>query len=69
VYKYEFVPMGNPSTWPPYQGKKFVANIRLRRMGKRHPKITRYLNGMDRQVHGPRKYSLCGGLMRCFRKP
>ncbi|MED6219061.1 hypothetical protein PIB30_032427 [Stylosanthes scabra] len=38
----------------------FVANIRLRRMGNGRPKITRYLNEMERQVCGPRKCSLCG---------
>ncbi|MED6192561.1 hypothetical protein PIB30_011357 [Stylosanthes scabra] len=41
--------MGNPSTWPAYEGDKMIPNPFLRRAGKGRPKSTRYLNEIDRQ--------------------
>ncbi|RYR74556.1 hypothetical protein Ahy_A02g009281 isoform B [Arachis hypogaea] len=61
VYKGEFVPMGDPSTWDRYEGAKVIANWTLRRATKGRPKSTRYLNEMDsRDMRGPRRCTICG---------
>ncbi|RYR15176.1 hypothetical protein Ahy_B04g071902 [Arachis hypogaea] len=61
VYRGEFVPMGDPSTWAPYEGAKVIANWTLRRATKGRPKSTRYLNEMDsRDMRGPRRCTTCG---------
>ncbi|RYR65644.1 hypothetical protein Ahy_A03g011572 [Arachis hypogaea] len=61
VYRGEFVPMGNPSTWDRYKGAKVIANWTLRRATKGRPKSTRYLNEMDsRDMRGPRWCTICG---------
>ncbi|RYQ93238.1 hypothetical protein Ahy_B09g099507 isoform A [Arachis hypogaea] len=55
VYRGEFVPMGDPSTWDRYEGAKVIANWTLRRTTKGRPKSTCYLNEMDsRDIRGPR---------------
>ncbi|RYR74347.1 hypothetical protein Ahy_A02g009021 [Arachis hypogaea] len=41
VYRGEFVPMGDPSTWDRYEGAKVIANWTLRRTTKGRPKLTR----------------------------
>ncbi|XP_072088021.1 uncharacterized protein [Arachis hypogaea] len=61
VYRGEFVPMGDPSTWDRYEGAKVIANWTLRRVTKGRPKSTRYLNEMDsRDMRGPRRCTTCG---------
>ncbi|RYR16928.1 hypothetical protein Ahy_B03g061765 [Arachis hypogaea] len=61
VYKFEFTPLGDPDTWPPYEGPTLVANPAQRRTSKGRPKLTRYLNEMDsRDMRGPRICRLCG---------
>ncbi|RYR40083.1 hypothetical protein Ahy_A09g045756 [Arachis hypogaea] len=47
VYRFEFTPLGDPETWPAYEGPTLVANPALRRTSKGRPKLTRYLNEMD----------------------
>ncbi|XP_025703401.1 uncharacterized protein [Arachis hypogaea] len=61
VYKFEFTPLGDPDTWPPYEGPTLVANPAQRRTSKGRPKLTRYLNEMDScDIRGPRICRLCG---------
>ncbi|XP_015963931.1 uncharacterized protein LOC107487748 [Arachis duranensis] len=61
VYRGEFVPMGDPSTWDRYEGAKVIANWTLRRATKGRPKSTRYLNEMDsRDMRSPRRCMVCG---------
>ncbi|XP_020989460.2 uncharacterized protein LOC107470969 [Arachis duranensis] len=61
VYRFEFTPLGDPDTWPAYEGPTLVANPALRRTSKGRPKLTRYLNEMDsRDMRGPRICHLCG---------
>ncbi|XP_015945600.1 uncharacterized protein LOC107470704 [Arachis duranensis] len=61
VYRFEFTPLGDPDTWPAYEGPTLVANPRLRRTSKGRPKLTRYLNEMDsRDIRGPQICRLCG---------
>ncbi|XP_015953842.1 uncharacterized protein LOC107478216 [Arachis duranensis] len=61
VYKFEFTPLGDPDTWPAYEGPTLVANPAQRRTSKGRPKLTRYLNEMDsRDMRGPRICRLCG---------
>ncbi|XP_025652920.1 uncharacterized protein [Arachis hypogaea] len=61
VYRGEFVPMGDPSTWDRYEGAKVITNWTLRRATKGRPKSTRYLNEMDsRDMRGPRRCTICG---------
>ncbi|XP_016200153.1 uncharacterized protein LOC107641163 [Arachis ipaensis] len=61
VYRGEFVPMGDPSTWDRYEGAKVIANWTLRGTTKERPKSTRYLNEMDsRDMRGPRRCTICG---------
>ncbi|XP_072081066.1 uncharacterized protein [Arachis hypogaea] len=55
VYRARFRPLGNPTTWPAYNGPRFVSNPYLRRVTKGHPRMTRFLNEMDtRMLRGPR---------------
>ncbi|RYR52388.1 hypothetical protein Ahy_A06g027320 [Arachis hypogaea] len=57
----EFTPLGDPDTWPPYEGPTLVANPAQRRTSKGRPKLTRYLNEMDScDIRGPRICRLCG---------
>ncbi|RYR74509.1 hypothetical protein Ahy_A02g009247 [Arachis hypogaea] len=59
--KFEFTPLGDPETWPAYEGPTLVANPAQRRTSKGRPKLTRYLNEMDsRDMRGPRICRLCG---------
>ncbi|XP_016178909.1 uncharacterized protein LOC107621402 [Arachis ipaensis] len=61
VYRGEFVPMGDPSTWDRYEGAKMIANWTLTRATKGRPKSTRYLNEMDsRDMRGPCRCIICG---------
>ncbi|RYR77418.1 hypothetical protein Ahy_A01g001871 [Arachis hypogaea] len=61
VYRFEFTPIGDPKTWPAYEGPTLVGNPTLRRMSKGHAKLTRYLNEMDsRDMRGPRLCRLSG---------
>ncbi|RYQ85025.1 hypothetical protein Ahy_B10g104508 [Arachis hypogaea] len=51
----------NPTTWPAYNGPRFVPNPYLRRVTKGHPRITRFKNEMDtRMLRRPRRCRLCG---------
>ncbi|RYR55078.1 hypothetical protein Ahy_A06g030328 [Arachis hypogaea] len=57
----EYANIGDPETWPAYEGPTMVANPALRRTSKGRPKLTRYLNEMDsRDMRGPRICRLCG---------
>ncbi|RYR02975.1 hypothetical protein Ahy_B06g081811 isoform A [Arachis hypogaea] len=47
VYQARFRPLGNPTTWPAYNGPYFVPNLYLRRVTKCHPRMTCFLNEMD----------------------
>ncbi|RYR52810.1 hypothetical protein Ahy_A06g027678 [Arachis hypogaea] len=61
VYRARFKPLGNPTTWPAYNGPQFVPNPYLRRVTKGRPKMTRFLNEMDtRMLRRPRRCRLCG---------
>ncbi|XP_015953369.1 uncharacterized protein LOC107477815 [Arachis duranensis] len=61
VYRGEFVPIGDLSTWDRYEGAKVIANWTLRRATKGRPKLTRYLNEMDsRDICDPRRCTICG---------
>ncbi|XP_057740446.1 uncharacterized protein LOC130957614 [Arachis stenosperma] len=61
VYRARFRPLGNPTTWPAYNGPRFVPNPFLRRVTKGRPKMTRFLNEMDtRMLRRPRRCRLCG---------
>ncbi|RYR18617.1 hypothetical protein Ahy_B03g063237 [Arachis hypogaea] len=62
VYRARFKPLGNPTTWPVYQGPRHIPNPHLKRVSKGRTKITRFLNEMDmRDMCGPRRCRLCGG--------
>ncbi|XP_057734837.1 uncharacterized protein LOC130950350 [Arachis stenosperma] len=62
VYRARFKPLGNPTTWPVYQGPRHIPNPHLKRVSKGRPKIIRFLNEMDmRDMRGPRRCGLCGG--------
>ncbi|XP_025653053.1 uncharacterized protein [Arachis hypogaea] len=52
VYRVEFVPVGDPETWPGYSEPTLVANPTLRRTSKGQPK-------------GPRICHLCGKQGHC----
>ncbi|RYR37088.1 hypothetical protein Ahy_A09g042012 [Arachis hypogaea] len=57
-----FKPLGNPATWPVYQGPRHIPNQHLKQVSKGRPKITRFLNEMDmRDMRGPRRCRVCGG--------
>ncbi|XP_057730848.1 uncharacterized protein LOC130946192 [Arachis stenosperma] len=61
VYRARFRPLGNPTTWPAYNGPRFIPNPYLRRVTKGRPKMTRFLNEMDRRMlRRPRRCTLCG---------
>ncbi|XP_025631056.1 uncharacterized protein [Arachis hypogaea] len=61
VYRARFRPLGNPTTWPAYNGPRFVPNPFLRRVAKGRPRMTRFLNEMDtRMLRGPRRCRQCG---------
>ncbi|RYR62979.1 hypothetical protein Ahy_A04g020756 [Arachis hypogaea] len=61
VYRARFRPLGNPTTWPAYNGPRFIPNPFLRRIGKGRPKMTRFLNEMDtRMLRRPRRCTICG---------
>ncbi|XP_016168816.1 uncharacterized protein LOC107611400 [Arachis ipaensis] len=61
VYRARFRPLGNPTTWPAYNGPRFVPNPYLRRVTKGRPRITRFLNEMDTRIlRHPRRCRLCG---------
>ncbi|RYR79953.1 hypothetical protein Ahy_A01g004746 [Arachis hypogaea] len=62
VYRVWFKPLGNPVTWPVYQGPRHIPNPHLKRVSKGRPKITHFLNEMDmRNMRGPRCCRLCRG--------
>ncbi|XP_015935093.1 uncharacterized protein LOC107461142 [Arachis duranensis] len=50
VYRARFRPLGNPTTWPAYNGPRFIPNPFLRRVTKGRPKMTRFLNEMDTRM-------------------
>ncbi|RYR24664.1 hypothetical protein Ahy_B02g058176 [Arachis hypogaea] len=55
VYRARFRPLGNPTTWPAYNGPRFVLNPYLRRVTKGRPRMTHFLNEMDtRMLRRPR---------------
>ncbi|RYR03231.1 hypothetical protein Ahy_B06g082085 isoform A [Arachis hypogaea] len=61
VYRARFRPLGNPTTWPAYNGPRFVPNPYLRRVSKGCPRMTCFLNEMDtRMLRRPRRCRLCG---------
>ncbi|XP_025703408.1 uncharacterized protein [Arachis hypogaea] len=61
VYRARFRPLGNPATWPAYNGPRFIPNPYLRRVTKGRPRMTRFLNEMDtRMLRRPRRCTLCG---------
>ncbi|RYR57276.1 hypothetical protein Ahy_A05g022999 [Arachis hypogaea] len=61
VYRARFRPLGNPTTWPGYNGPRFIPNPFLRRVTKGRPRMTCFLNEMDtRMLRRPRRYTLCG---------
>ncbi|RYQ89729.1 hypothetical protein Ahy_B09g096225 isoform E [Arachis hypogaea] len=56
-----FRPLGNPTTWPAYNGPRFIPNLYLRRVSKVRPRMTRFLNEMDmRMLRRPKRCTLCG---------
>ncbi|RYR79437.1 hypothetical protein Ahy_A01g004249 [Arachis hypogaea] len=61
VYRARFRPLGNPTTWPAYNGPRFIPNPFLRRVAKGRPRRTRFLNEMDtRMLRRRRRCRLCG---------
>ncbi|XP_057730417.1 uncharacterized protein LOC130945728 [Arachis stenosperma] len=61
VYRARFRPLGNPTTWPAYNGPQFIPNPYLQRVEKGHPRMTRFLSEMDtRMLRCPRQCTLCG---------
>ncbi|XP_025685490.1 uncharacterized protein [Arachis hypogaea] len=61
VYRARFRPLGNPTTWPTYNGPRFMPNPFLRRIMKGRPRMTRFLNEMDtRMLRWPRRCRPCG---------
>ncbi|XP_016206489.1 uncharacterized protein LOC107646857 [Arachis ipaensis] len=61
VYRARFRPLGNSTTWPTYNGPRFVPNPYLRRVSKGLPRMTHFLNEMDtRMLRRPRRCRLCG---------
>ncbi|RYQ89727.1 hypothetical protein Ahy_B09g096225 isoform F [Arachis hypogaea] len=61
VYRARFRPLGNPTTWPAYNGPRFIPNLYLRRVSKVRPRMTRFLNEMDmRMLRRPKRCTLCG---------
>ncbi|XP_016199456.1 uncharacterized protein LOC107640450 [Arachis ipaensis] len=61
VYRARLRPLRNPTTWPSYNGPRFVPNSYLRRVTKGRPSMTRFLNEMDtRMLRRPRRCKQCG---------
>ncbi|RYR21635.1 hypothetical protein Ahy_B03g066948 [Arachis hypogaea] len=61
VYRARFRPLGNPTTWPSYNGPRFVPKPYLRRVAKGRPRMTRFLNEMDtRMLRRPKRCRQCG---------
>ncbi|XP_072073762.1 uncharacterized protein [Arachis hypogaea] len=61
VYRVRFRPLGNPTTWPSYNGPRFVPNLYLRHVTKDHPRMMYFLNEMDtRMLRRPRRCRQCG---------
>ncbi|RYR65252.1 hypothetical protein Ahy_A03g011202 [Arachis hypogaea] len=61
VYRARFRPLGNPATWPAYNGPRFIPNPYLRQVTKGRPRMTHFLNEMDTQMlRRPRRCTLCG---------
>ncbi|RYQ96782.1 hypothetical protein Ahy_B08g092656 [Arachis hypogaea] len=61
VYRARFRPLGNPTTWPAYNGPRFMPNPFLRRVAKGRPRMTHFLNEMDTRIlRQPRQCRLCG---------
>ncbi|XP_072059984.1 uncharacterized protein [Arachis hypogaea] len=61
VYRAWFRPLGNPTTWPAYNGPRFIPNPYMRRVSKGRPRMTRFLNEMDtRMLRRLRRCTLCG---------
>ncbi|XP_057733739.1 uncharacterized protein LOC130948886 [Arachis stenosperma] len=61
VYRARFRPLGNPTTWPAYNGPRFIPNPYMRWVSKGRPRMTRFLNEMDtRMLRRPRRCTLCG---------
>ncbi|XP_052113797.1 uncharacterized protein LOC107474538 [Arachis duranensis] len=61
VYRARFRPLGNPTTWPAYNGPRFIPNPYMRRVSKGRPRMTRFLNEMDtRMLRRPRRCTICG---------
>ncbi|RYR20162.1 hypothetical protein Ahy_B03g065253 [Arachis hypogaea] len=61
VYRAKFRTLGNPTTWPMYNGPRFIPNPFLKRVTKGRPKMTRFLNEMDtRMSRRPRHCKQCG---------
>ncbi|XP_029146891.1 uncharacterized protein [Arachis hypogaea] len=55
LYRARFRPLGNPTTWPAYNGPRFVPNPYLRIVAKGRLRMTRFLNDMDtRMLRRPR---------------
>ncbi|KAL4316276.1 hypothetical protein AHAS_Ahas15G0268900 [Arachis hypogaea] len=50
VYRDEFVPIGDPSSWVRYEGAKVITNWTLKHAIKGRPKSTRYMNGWIRWI-------------------
>ncbi|RYR34602.1 hypothetical protein Ahy_A10g049561 [Arachis hypogaea] len=61
AYSGKFVPMGDRSAWPRYDGANVIDNWTLKHVTKGRPKSTCYLNEMDlRDMHAPRRCTLFG---------
>ncbi|XP_057740107.1 uncharacterized protein LOC130957256 [Arachis stenosperma] len=61
IYRVRFRPLGNPTTWPAYNGPRFVPNPYLRQVTIGCPWMTRFLNEMDmRMLRLPRRCRQCG---------
>ncbi|RYR32981.1 hypothetical protein Ahy_A10g047510 [Arachis hypogaea] len=50
VYRARFKPLDNPTTWPAYNGPRFMPNLFLRRITKGRPRMMRFLNEMDTRM-------------------
>ncbi|RYR76312.1 hypothetical protein Ahy_A01g000912 [Arachis hypogaea] len=60
-FRARFRLLGNITAWPMYHGPRFVPNPFLKRVTKGRPKMTRFLNEMDRRMlRGPRHCKKCG---------
>ncbi|RYR12156.1 hypothetical protein Ahy_B04g069697 [Arachis hypogaea] len=61
MYKMDqFRPLENPTTWPAYNGPRFVPNPFLRHVTKGRPRMTHFLNEIDtRMLRHPRQCRQC----------